>query len=226
MTEISSFADANIIARTAYGENRRAKRPKAVDAEERRSRDNERAAKYRANNRQKINSARRKKYPKTKELEAARHKIWLDRNPEKTKEYSIKYKDKNRERRIKNRDKENARSRERRKTDIGYRIKVILRWQVYAAIKRYGADKPRFIDVLGCSVGEFLKHLEGQFREGMMWGNYGEWHIDHRIPCASFDLTKKEAQDECFNYKNLQPLWASENFRKNSKLNWQIEKTA
>ena len=24
--------------------------------------------------------------------------------------------------------------------------------------------------------------------------NYGEWHIDHRRPCASFDLTNEEEQ--------------------------------
>ena len=48
----------------------------------------------------------------------------------------------------------------------------------------------------------------------MSWDNYGDWHIDHIIPCAAFDLTDIEQQKKCFNYKNLQPLWAEENLKK------------
>ncbi len=45
----------------------------------------------------------------------------------------------------------------------------------------------------------------------MNWENYGKfgWHIDHIIPCDSFDLTKEEEQRRCFHYSNLQPLWAT-----------------
>ena len=48
----------------------------------------------------------------------------------------------------------------------------------------------------------------------MTWENYGEWHIDHRKPCASFDLTKEEEQKMCFHFTNLQPMWASMNISK------------
>ena len=48
--------------------------------------------------------------------------------------------------------------------------------------------------------------------------NYGEWEIDHIIPISSFDLTKKENQILCFNYKNLQPLWAEDNLKKSNKI--------
>lgn len=44
----------------------------------------------------------------------------------------------------------------------------------------------------------------------MAWDNYGEWHIDHRKPCASFDLSKEEIK-RCFHYTNLQPMWAKDN---------------
>ena len=51
-----------------------------------------------------------------------------------------------------------------------------------------------------------------------MWDNYGEWHIDHIKPCAKFDLTKLEDQKKCFNYTNLQPLWAIDNYKKRDKI--------
>lgn len=49
----------------------------------------------------------------------------------------------------------------------------------------------------------------------MNWNNYGTyWNIDHIEPCCSFDLTIKENQQKCFNYKNCRPLLVSENAAK------------
>ena len=55
------------------------------------------------------------------------------------------------------------------------------------------------------------------FKQGMSWSNYGEWHIDHIKPCSLFNLELEEEQLECFNYKNLQPLWAIDNIKKGNK---------
>jgi len=38
-----------------------------------------------------------------------------------------------------------------------------------------------------------------------------------------FDFRKKESQYECFNYKNLQPLWAKDNLVKSNKLDYLYE---
>ena len=65
---------------------------------------------------------------------------------------------------------------------------------------------------------DLKKHLENQFVEGMSWDNYGEWQIDHIVPCASFDLSDPNQQRICFNFRNLQPLWAKDNQRKQDKL--------
>ncbi len=54
----------------------------------------------------------------------------------------------------------------------------------------------------------------------MTWNNYGYdgWHLDHVIPCSSFNLTAVEQQKKCFHYTNLQPLWAHENYSKGIKI--------
>ena len=51
----------------------------------------------------------------------------------------------------------------------------------------------------------------------MNWDNHGEWHIDHHIPIASFNLLKEEEQ-KCFHYTNLKPLWAKDNLSKGKKV--------
>ena len=76
------------------------------------------------------------------------------------------------------------------------------------------------MELLGVSMNEVRAYLELQFKSGMTWENYGYkgWHIDHIIPCASFDLTDPEQQRRCFHYTNLQPLWWHENLAKGDKL--------
>jgi len=59
--------------------------------------------------------------------------------------------------------------------------------------------------------------MEGLFKPGMTWENYGEWQVDHKIPCVNFDLAKESEQYRCFHYSNLQPLWAEDNLRKGWK---------
>ena len=66
---------------------------------------------------------------------------------------------------------------------------------------------------LGCSIPEFKIHIESQFKEGMSWNNYGEWHLDHIIPVLS--LEKEEYTiEQVQHYTNFQPLWAKENMKK------------
>jgi len=65
---------------------------------------------------------------------------------------------------------------------------------------------------------ELRLHLERQFKDGISWDNYGEWHIDHIRPCAKFDLSKPEEQRACFHYTNLQPLWEKENVSKGARI--------
>lgn len=98
-----------------------------------------------------------------------------------------------------------------------FRILKNLRKRISEVVR--GCKSDTTLKLLGCDMGQFRTHLESQFTEGMTWDNYGfyGWHIDHIRPCCSFDLTDPEQQKICFNYKNLQPLWAKDNMSKSGK---------
>lgn len=70
---------------------------------------------------------------------------------------------------------------------------------------------------LGCDIEFFRNYLEAQFTDNMSWDNQGEWHLDHIIPCASFDMTNEFEIFACFNYRNYQPLMGAENIAKSNK---------
>ena len=68
-------------------------------------------------------------------------------------------------------------------------------------------------EYLGCNIETFKKHIEQQFTEGMSWKNYGEWHIDHKIP-LKYNKPSLEGVAKRQHYTNTQPVWASENMLK------------
>lgn len=113
------------------------------------------------------------------------------------------------------------RAAERAKTDIHFRLRKRLRGRILGALARGVSKSGATVDLIGCSVPEFKKHIESLWKPGMTWENYGRfgWHIDHVRPCASFDLTDPEQQRACFHYTNTQPLWHVENLKKGSVFN-------
>lgn len=124
--------------------------------------------------------------------------------------------------------KEDGRKRrEKVKNNLNLNLIQILRARCYTALKCKNNQKSAHtLELLGCSIEHLKQHLESQFRDGMSWNNYGGrtgWHVDHIIPCSYFDLTKEENQRICFNYRNLQPLWASENDSKGAKVPDNVE---
>lgn len=101
-------------------------------------------------------------------------------------------------------------------TDHSYRLSSLLRKRLNRAIKgNYKVGSA--VKDLGCSVEELKEYLQSKFIEGMSWDNYGEWHIDHIKPLASFDLNNKEEFKMAVHYTNLQPLWAKENLKKGKR---------
>jgi len=69
---------------------------------------------------------------------------------------------------------------------------------------------------LGYRFAELRKHLEGLFRPGMTWDNYGKWHIDHIKPLTAFNFKSIDDCEfkACWGLNNLRPLWAADNIRK------------
>ena len=106
----------------------------------------------------------------------------------------------------------------RKKIDPGFKLSKTLRSRIGSALSSIKAKKKmNTMSLTGCDINFLKKHLEKQFTDGMTWQNHGEWHVDHIIPCASFDLTQKIEQQVCFNWRNLQPMWETDNLEKSDK---------
>jgi len=95
------------------------------------------------------------------------------------------------------------------------------RTRINSAIVGDAQTEDELVELLGCSISEAREYIESQFSEEMNWGNHGrgddKWHIDHRRPCASFDLTNEDDLRICFHYTNLQPLMQKENLTKQAR---------
>jgi len=190
----------------------------------------ERNAKYHRENPEKVKRWKAKYRRENPEKEKERAKKYHRENFEKIKERKAKYRRENLEKikereakyRRENLEKINERrakyERERYKNDENFRILKLLRSRLRKSLKSQSAKKSKgTLELTGCSIDKLWEHLEKQFKDGMTRQNQGEWHIDHIKPCSLFDLTDPEQQKECFNYKNLQPLWAEENLSKRAK---------
>lgn len=139
--------------------------------------------------------------------------IWAEKNRERNRMVAREHYNKNRE---KIRFRCNRYRRVRNKKDVNYALLLRLRTRTNAFLK--GRKSFSTMQLVGCSLDELKSHLKSLFKPGMSWNNRSEWHIDHKLPCASFDLTEPEQQKRCFHYTNLQPLWWWENLAKSDKI--------
>lgn len=185
---------------------------------------NEKEKQRRINNSKRISEISKKSKLKHKDKILAKNKQYRIENKEKIKEYNQKPEVIARRKlnRLKNKDKINANKRNteklKRNTDPSHKLIINQRTRITGILKKHKTNKT--LDLIGCSA-EFLRnYLENKFQEGMSWENYGKygWHVDHIIPCSSFDLRDVEQQKICFHYTNLQPLWAIDNLKKNNKI--------
>lgn len=161
-------------------------------------------------NRDKINEQKRNDYHKNKEKILLQQKLKREENPE-------AYREKQRQRRQNRLEEKRKYDREysakRRAEDIKFRIMENLRNRLRLAVKN-NQKAGGTLELIGCDIDVLKQRLSSKFKPGMTWENYGDWHIDHIIPCCVFDLTIEENQRKCFHYSNLQPLWEKENLAK------------
>jgi hypothetical protein len=143
----------------------------------------------------------KQRYLQNKERDGAKNRAWYQKNKESVRSYRAAY------------------NKNKRKTDINFRLADSLRSRITKVLKQNKKSK-HTMELIGCSIEQFRKHLEKQFVDGMSWDNYGfyGWHIDHIKPCSSFDLSNPEQQKLCFHYTNLQPLWAKDNLKKSDSI--------
>jgi hypothetical protein len=165
----------------------------------------------------KIIKIRRKSGPAAKD--GLERELMLQRRRERRKQYKKDNPEKIRQQYLNYRSRDNARRMQKRKTDPSFRIAGNLRKRLSFLLRAHAAKKTKqTLNLLGCSMCEFLDYLQSKFQLGMSFSNYGMWHIDHIRPCNSFDLTNPDQQAECFHYSNLQPLWAADNRRKSDSV--------
>jgi hypothetical protein len=140
--------------------------------------------------------------PMIKVRDRERINAWKIRNPEKNKESRIKS------------------IKKRKSNDPGYRVQCNLRHrlkEIMGKVKKGGTDHRN--NLTGCSTRQLADHLESTFKRGMTWDNYGtRWHVDHILPCASFDHTDPKQVAQCWHWTNLRALDAQKNMDKSDKI--------
>jgi hypothetical protein len=112
------------------------------------------------------------------------------------------------------RKQQNKRAQERRQTDPNFLLNQRLRARLTKVLNAKGARRQEtFYTLIGCSIQEFKIYIEHQFKDEMSW-ELRNFELDHKIPCAFFDLTNLEEQKKCFHYTNFQPLTPQDNSKK------------
>ena len=67
-------------------------------------------------------------------------------------------------------------------------------------------------------TGFLRNHIESLFLPGMTWENRSNWHVDHIVPLAWWDL--KDHPEHLFvasHWSNLRPVWSKDNLAKGAR---------
>jgi len=190
--------------------------------------------KYNQKNKKKIKLRRHNHYLINKDEYKRKHKLYREKNKkliskeqrkkrlpkinklteEQKKQNILNY-------RIKNKEIIITKERLRRQNSYDFRIACNMRSRLRIFLKGNKIIKSnKTFNYIGCNKEELKKYLENKFKNGMSWNNYGEWEIDHIIPFKYFKDNGGITEENLYkvmHYTNLQPLWKSENRKKNGK---------
>lgn len=201
---------------------------------------------WKENNKDKFPKYNSDYYAKNKENSEfiEKRKTYRDANAERQAEWNKEWRKNNKERkylsdknyRIENKVKINLQIREKKKTNLNYKLRVNMSTFIARVLKKNGTSKRGFscMQFVDWSIEQLRQHLESQFESWMCWENHGKynkatwddkdsstwtWQIDHIIPVSSFtfesmaDLSFKE----CWSLNNLRPLSSKQNLIKGKK---------
>lgn len=180
-------------------------------------------------NKEEILEKQRKHHNENKTEINKRKRELAEKNKVKIKEQKKKYREKNKDKikeqkkiyRQENKVKYNEYRRNKKKTDLLYKLTCSIRTLISNSIIRSGySKKSRTYQILGCTFEEVKIHLENKFEPWMNWLNYGNptdglfepnktWDIDHITPISS--AKSEEDVIKLNHYTNLQPLCSYKN---------------
>lgn len=218
----------------------------SLEPEERKKRNATRYLKYK----EKDKARRKKQYEEDPEKFRARNRAnyalhakkrvqekqkYRKNNPKAVKLSSQKYYTKNKEKVLKqdklykqkNRARYNQQARNKYANCLQFKFKSNLHNRINGAL-RYNTKSDLSLKLLGTDdLNIVWQHFEKRwfkiYKTKLQKKDFiaGLLHVDHIIPCKSFDLRLAKEQQKCFHYTNLQLLYASDNCSKGAKLNWQ-----
>ena len=170
--------------------------------------------KYYIENKDEINKQRNKYFIEYRKTHKKQAKQYRDENKEQIKEHSSQYYSENKSEIIK---QHNNYKRQKRRDDPRFRLNANMGRAIWHALKT-GKNNRHWELLVNFTLSDLIEKLEKQFKKGMSWSNYGDWHVDHIIPKSYFIFKSSEDEEfkKCWSLKNLQPLWAEENFKKNN----------
>lgn len=157
---------------------------------------------------------RREYYRANKEIVKARAAKWRIENLGRKREVNRAWNEKNREKA----NQSFRKSKRKRRHEPGVRASESVSAQIRASMRGAKDGRP-WERLLGYTRKDLVAHLERQFLPGMSWENYGDWHVDHILPVASFNFDSADHPDfrACWALTNLRPLWAADNIAKSDK---------
>jgi hypothetical protein len=152
---------------------------------------------------------------KHKEKITERGKLWRKENKEKARVYNAEWRRANPEKVLVLARKS---IRKKRSTPQG-QLSANLATAIWRSLKGNKKGQPWEL-LVDYTLDDLKVHLEKQFIGDMSWGNYGKWHIDHKIPLKVFNFETAEHIDfkRCWALSNLQPLWALDNIKKQARI--------
>lgn len=166
---------------------------------------------YRDTNKDKCLVAQKANYIRTRHKQLGYRRKYTAKTKKRKAEYDATYRDRNKQKIAAYKKEWELRNR----NNPEFLVARVLRRRLLHCLYGYQKQEKTF-DLLGCTRREFVIWIESQFSEGMTWENHGRlgWHIDHIIPCFSFDLTDESERRKCFHYTNLRPLWWYDNLKR------------